>query len=79
MERKRIKIIWRRAKRILPVIIGATAGYAYYYYIGCNGSCPISGSPYVSTAYGAFAGFLFIDWKAIFNKNKKVEQTKEIN
>ncbi len=76
MELSRYKIIWKWAKRILPVIGGAIAGYSYYYYIGCNGSCPISGNPYVSTVYGAFAGFLFVDWKSIFNKNKKVE-TKE--
>jgi hypothetical protein len=76
VELSRYKIIWKWAKRILPVIGGAIAGYSYYYYIGCNGSCPISGNPYVSTVYGAFAGFLFVDWKSIFNKNKKVE-TKE--
>ena len=76
MELSRYKIIWKWAKRILPVIGGAIAGYSYYYYIGCNGSCPISGNPYVSTVYGAFAGFLFVDWKSIFNKNKKVA-TKE--
>ena len=33
----------------------------------------LSGNPYISTAYGAFAGFLFVDWKSIFNKNKKDE------
>jgi len=76
LERIKFEIIFKWAKRILPVVGGAVAGYAYYYYVGCNGSCPISGNPYVSTVYGAFAGFLFVDWKSIFNKNKKVE-TKE--
>ena len=71
MERNRFEIIWKRAKIILPALIGAIAGYAYYNFIGCNGNCPISGNPYISTVYGAFAGFLFIDWKSIFNKNKK--------
>ncbi len=71
MERNRFEIIWKRAKIILPSLIGAIAGYAYYNFIGCNGSCPISGNPYISTVYGAFAGFLFIDWNSIFNKNKK--------
>ena len=47
-------------KRILPVVVGAALGYAYYYFIGCRtGSCPISGNPYISTVYGAFAGFVF--------------------
>jgi hypothetical protein len=69
-------MIWKWTKRIFPVIAGAVAGYSYYYYVGCNGSCPISGNPYISTAYGAFAGFLFVDWKSIFNRNKN-EGTKE--
>lgn len=76
MERNRFEIIWTWTKRIFPVAAGAIGGYAYYYYIGCNGTCPISGNPYVSTIYGAFAGFLFIDWKKIFNKNKKEEVKK---
>lgn len=79
MERIGNTIIWKWAKRILPVVTGAMAGYAYYNYIGCNGSCPISGNPYVSTVYGAFAGFLFVDWKSIFKKNKKDEEVKEDN
>lgn len=78
MELNRFEIIWKWTKRIFPVVIGATAGYAYYNFIGCNGSCPISGNPYVSTVYGAFAGFLFVDWKTIFNKNKK-EEVKDNN
>ena len=46
-------------KRILPVLGGAVLGYLYYYFIGCNGSCPISGSPYISTLYGAGLGLLW--------------------
>lgn len=47
-------------KKILPVILGALAGYAYYYFIGCtSGRCPIQSSPYFSTLYGALAGGLF--------------------
>ena len=47
-------------KKVLPVAVGAVLGYAYYYFIGCRtGSCPISGNPYISTVYGAFAGFVF--------------------
>ena len=76
MERIRFEIIFKCAKRILPVLGGAIAGYAYYYYVGCNRGCAITGNPFISTAYGAFAGFLFVDWKSIFNKNKK-EETKE--
>jgi hypothetical protein len=45
-------------KRILPILGGALFGYLYYFYIGCNGSCAISGNPYISTLYGAGIGIL---------------------
>jgi len=39
--------------------IGALLGFGYYYFIGCNtGSCPITSSPYISTAYGAVFGLV---------------------
>ncbi len=61
-------------KRALPIVIGAIAGYAYYYFIGCyNGQCLISGNPYVATIYGAFMGALF----AIPNFEKKSKNTAE--
>jgi hypothetical protein len=44
---------------ILPIAIGAAAGYAYYYYVGCvTGTCPITSNPLLSTMYGAFMGWL---------------------
>ena len=37
--------------------LGALFGFGYYFFIGCNtGSCAITGSPYVSTAYGMVVG-----------------------
>jgi len=52
------------AKKIIPIVLGASAGYAYYYYIGClGGSCPITGNPWTSTAYGAIIGVLMVSWK----------------
>lgn len=52
------------AKKIIPIVLGASAGYAYYYYIGCvGGSCPITGNPWTSTAYGAVIGVLMVPWK----------------
>ncbi|MCZ7556969.1 MAG: DUF6132 family protein [Bacteroidia bacterium] len=45
------------ARKMLPVVIGTGAGYAYWYFIGClNGSCPITGTWYTSTLYGALVG-----------------------
>lgn len=68
MERSRFEIILNWVKRILPIAVGAVGGYLYYYYVGCNRGCAITGNPYISTAYGTFAGFLFVDWKSIFKK-----------
>jgi hypothetical protein len=37
--------------------LGAAAGFAYYYFVGCTtGSCPITSSPVLMTAYGALVG-----------------------
>jgi len=49
------------------LVVGAVFGFLYYYYIGCaSGSCAITSSPYISTAYGAMMGIV-IAWPA----NKK--------
>jgi hypothetical protein len=76
LERIWFKIIWKWVKRILPVVVGTLGGYLYYYYVGCNRGCAITGNPFISTAYGAFAGFLFVDWKSIFKK-KLNNETKD--
>jgi hypothetical protein len=47
-------------KVMLPIVIGAGAGFAYYYFIGCiSGSCPITSNPYISTGYGAGVGLIW--------------------
>ncbi|MCL5266507.1 MAG: DUF6132 family protein [Bacteroidetes bacterium] len=44
--------------KVIFVVVGAGAGYAYYHFIGCaTGTCPITGNPYVSTMYGGLMGF----------------------
>lgn len=48
-------------RTVSSVLIGAAAGFGYYYFVGCkSGSCPITGSPYISTLYGAVMGLVFI-------------------
>ncbi|MBI2429346.1 MAG: hypothetical protein HYV29_11240 [Ignavibacteriales bacterium] len=54
--------VWQ--KRAITGVLGATAGYAYYYYIGCmSGTCPITSNPYISTLYGTVVGILLISGK----------------
>lgn len=66
-----MKIIY---KRILSIFAGAGLGFAYYYFIGCNsGTCAITSSPYISTAYGGLIGFLF----TFPSKKKSEEKTDE--
>ncbi len=43
----------------LGIAIGALAGYAYYFYVGCaSGTCSITSKPLNSTLYGALMGGL---------------------
>lgn len=44
-------------KKLFPVLLGVAAGYAYWYFIGCNsGSCPITSNWYTSVTYGGIVG-----------------------
>jgi hypothetical protein len=44
------------------IILGATAGYMYWYFIGCvSGTCPITSSPVNSTLYGSVMGGLLVN------------------
>ncbi|MFL3024390.1 MAG: YtxH domain-containing protein [Candidatus Neomarinimicrobiota bacterium] len=46
-------------KRILLfTIAGSLLGFSYYYFIGCNNGCSITGSPVNSSIYGAVFGFI---------------------
>jgi hypothetical protein len=56
----------------LFVLLGGIAGFAYYYFIGCNtGTCPITRNPYISTSYGALIGLVL----SFDSKKKKQEQS----
>jgi len=56
----------------IGLVLGAIAGYAYYFYVGCeSGSCAITSSPVNSTLYGVlFGGLLF------YKKSKKEDSSK---
>ncbi len=43
------------------VLLGSLAGYAYYYFVGCqSGTCMITSRPVNSTLYGAVMGGLIL-------------------
>jgi hypothetical protein len=53
----------------IGIILGAAAGYLYWYYIGCNsGSCAITSSPVNSALYGSLMGGLLLN---TFESKKK--------
>jgi FtsH-binding integral membrane protein len=45
---------------LLGLALGAIAGYAYYYFVGCaSGTCAITSNPVYSTLYAALMGGVF--------------------
>ena len=43
----------------IGTVVGAIAGYLYYFYVGCvSGTCAITSKPLNSTLYGALMGGL---------------------
>lgn len=59
----------------LFIIFGGTAGFAYYYFVGCSGGgCPIQSNPYISTVYGGLLGFVISGMFVKSNKNETSEK-----
>jgi phage shock protein E len=53
---------------ITGIVIGAMAGFAYYYFVGCSsGTCAITSSPINATVYGSIMGGLLF---SMFKKEK---------
>jgi len=45
--------------KIVGIVIGAAAGFAYWYFIGCtSGTCPIQSHWHTSTLYGGLIGYI---------------------
>lgn len=54
--------------------LGALAGYAYYYFVGCaSGSCPISSNPLISMLYVGVMGAIL---GAGSKKKKKIHNNE---
>ena len=63
-------ITWanKNALSLIGVLVGATAGFLYWKWVGCaSGTCMITSKPINSTLYGALMGFLLF---GIFKKEK---------
>jgi hypothetical protein len=51
---------------IIGIILGATAGFLYWNFVGCSsGTCMITSKPINSTLYGGLMGYLLFN---IFKK-----------
>ena len=42
----------------ISIILGATGGYLYWYFVGCSGGCPITANYTSSLIGGAIIGWL---------------------
>lgn len=67
-----MRFLTRYKLPLAGLTVGALAGYAYYYFIGCaSGSCAITSHPFNSSAYGALMGAL------LFTAFKKKQNEKQ--
>jgi len=46
---------------LIGILAGAVGGYLYFHFVGCNGTCLIASSPWISTIYGAVLGGLVVN------------------
>lgn len=69
LKENKMEFLSKYKLTIIGILLGAIAGYAYYYYVGCaSGTCAITSKPLNSTAYGALLGGLLFN---IFQKEDK--------
>lgn len=62
-----LSFIKKNQRNLLGILVGAIAGWLYWYSIGCNsGTCAITSKPLNSTLYGALMGYLIA---GLFQKN----------
>lgn len=64
--------------KLLGVTLGAVAGFAYWYFIGCNsGTCPIQSNWHTSTLYGGFIGYILPKSPKKDSGNKELENSED--
>ena len=62
---------WRHLPLFGGIVLGALAGYGWYFWAGCENGCPIQSQPFPSTAYGALVGAM------LFTGIRKTNQRNE--
>ncbi len=72
--------IQRHSLVIVTTLLGAVGGFLYWKYIGClSGTCQIRSVWYLSTLYGAIAGYVVGDIsKAIWTRLRKPEDSGSV-
>ena len=69
------KTILKYKLELLGVIVGSTAGWCYWYFVGCaSGTCAITSSPVNSSLYGAIMGGILA---SMLRKEKQEEKSKQ--
>lgn len=72
-----MKIISKYKIELICALLGAGAGYAYWYYVGCaSGQCAITARWYTSALYGVVLGFL-VGQMITERKRKNNKKTEE--
>lgn len=68
------KLLYQSRYYLPGILLGALAGYVYYYFWGCTEGCTISSSPINSIIYGATMGGLV---NSIFKKENNSKGKSE--
>ncbi|MCX6272584.1 MAG: hypothetical protein NTU44_15465 [Bacteroidetes bacterium] len=59
----------RFLKPELGIILGGTAGFLYYHFVGCSsGTCAITSNPFLSIIGGSFLGYFILNSPCSNNK-----------
>jgi hypothetical protein len=65
-------------KWVIAISFGALAGFAYWYFVGCNsGSCAITASPVNSSIYGGVMAALLFNTFASNQKSDSKEKGEQ--
>ncbi len=58
---ERIKAAFQ-IRHIIGLVIGGIAGFAYYYFVGCqSGACALKSNPFYNIVLGLLLGYLIAD------------------